>query len=70
MEPKKLNGDLYINPVFDKTQRYIWTTDQVAGGSLRWVVRFYSGGCYDDGIYDFSLYFVRLVRSGQSCSGE
>ncbi len=67
MEPKKLNDDLYIDPVFDKTQRWIWTTDQVAGGSLRWVVDFDDGGC--NGYYIYST-TVRLVRSGQSYSGE
>ncbi|MBN2092243.1 DUF1566 domain-containing protein [candidate division KSB1 bacterium] len=68
MEPTKLNGALYIDPVFDKTQRWIWTADQVAGGSLRWVVYFNYGHCDDDGIY--YNYYVRLVRSGLSSTGE
>ncbi|MBN2092241.1 DUF1566 domain-containing protein [candidate division KSB1 bacterium] len=66
MEPKKLNSGLYIDPVFDKSQRWIWTADQVAGGSLRWVVYFASGNCHDSSIYDY----LRLVRSGLSSTGE
>ncbi len=68
MEPKRRNADLYIDPVFDNTQRWIWTADQVAGGSLRWVVSFANGHCFDYSIYILS--YVRLVRSGQSYSGE
>jgi hypothetical protein len=73
MEPKKLNGVLYIDPVFDKTQRWIWTADlsnrqDSSGGSLRWVVGFDGGGCYG---YDIdSNDYLRLVRSGLSSTGE
>ncbi len=69
MEPKELNSGLYIDPVFDKTQRWIWTADQVAGGSLRWVVYFGYGSCYDYYILDYN-YYLRLVRSGLSSTGE
>jgi hypothetical protein len=39
MEPKK-HGDLYIDPQFDKTQRWIWTGDKESAG-LAWVVGFH-----------------------------
>jgi hypothetical protein len=45
MEPEQKNGDLYIDPKFDQTQRYIWTADRYEGQSWAWVVYF------DDGIY-------------------
>ncbi|MBN2092240.1 DUF1566 domain-containing protein [candidate division KSB1 bacterium] len=73
MESRKMNGDLYIDPVFDKTQRWIWTADlsnskDSSGGSLRWVVYFDVGGCDD---CDVNVnHYVRLVRSGLSSTGE
>jgi len=58
MEPKK-HGDLYIDPVFDKTQRWIWTADNASAG-VAWVVGFYGGGCYNSRLH---LYvYVRAVR--------
>ncbi|MBN1352831.1 DUF1566 domain-containing protein [candidate division KSB1 bacterium] len=65
MEPEKKHGDLFIDQVFDKTQRYIWTADGVKGGSRAWVVYFGLGGCGYYYLY-YSLYCVRAVRSGQS----
>jgi len=67
MEPKELNSGLYIDSVFDETQWWIWTADQVAGVSLRWVVLFSFGVCSD---YDIDDYYLRLVRSGLSSTGE
>jgi len=63
MESKKMNGDLYIDPVFDKKQQWIWTTDEESAGQA-WPVYFSNGYCsrYDIGFYNF----VRAVRSGQS----
>ena len=60
MEPSKMSGDLYIDPKFDKTQSWIWTSD-TDGASSAWVVDFDYGGC--DG-YDFDSYYgyVRAVR--------
>jgi tetratricopeptide (TPR) repeat protein len=43
MESTKI-GDLYIDPVFDATQRYIWTSD-LEGVSRTWVVSFNDGVC-------------------------
>jgi hypothetical protein len=64
MEPEKLNGDLYIDPKFDAKQWWIWTADQVQGGSSAWVVYFNFGDC-DNSRFSISSY-VRAVRFGQS----
>jgi len=61
MEPEKKHGDLYIDPVFDKTQRYIWTSD-LHSASLAWVVFFYNGNCIHGHVG--LKYSVRAVRSG------
>ena len=45
MEPKKLNGDLYIDPIFDSNQSWIWTSDPYSGASAQWVVHFNYGKC-------------------------
>jgi hypothetical protein len=64
MEAEKKSGNLYIDPVFDRTQTWIWTADKESAGRA-WDVGFYSGYChhYDVG---YSYYVVRAVRSGQS----
>ncbi|MDZ7359611.1 MAG: DUF1566 domain-containing protein [candidate division KSB1 bacterium] len=61
MEPKKMNGYLYIDPVFDPEPRWIWTADKKSAGRA-WYVDFNFGGCvhYDIGYYG---YYVRAVRS-------
>jgi hypothetical protein len=65
MEPKKNKDGLFINPIFDSKQRWIWTSDPYTGAAGRqWVVGFGSGGC-DDGIL-YGNYYVRAVRFGQS----
>jgi hypothetical protein len=56
MELSKKNGDLYIDPVFDKTQRWIWTADKFPAG-VAWVVGFYGGHCL------YGLYVSRYVRA-------
>ncbi len=61
MEPAKKNGDLYIDPIFDRKQRWIWTADKGAASAV-WVVIFFDGYCVS---YDFSSYgsfYVRAVR--------
>ncbi len=60
MEPEKKNGDLYIDPAFDKTQRWIWTGDKHNASSGAWSVDFDLGGCYWN-FLDFDDY-VRAVR--------
>jgi hypothetical protein len=44
MERKKKNGDLYIDPVVDQTQRWILTAD-MEGAARAWDVLFGLGGC-------------------------
>lgn len=63
MEPEKKNGDLYIDPAFDKNQRYIWTADKEASG-VAWDVGFDFGYCSASTV-SFNAY-VRAVRSWQS----
>jgi len=63
MEPKENSADLYIDPVFDKSQRWIWATDKEASGGA-WYVSFYSGSCTH--YYEHYYSSVRAVRSGQS----
>ena len=63
MEQKEKNDDLYIDPVFDKHQRRIWTCDPVKDREARaWVVLFFSGGCRYDYPIGYGIY-VRAVRS-------
>jgi len=62
MSPDK-KDDFYIDPLFDQTQWFIWTSDRV-DASTAWVVFFGSGGC---DVHPFGVDgFVRAVRSGQS----
>ena len=60
MEHEQKNGDLYIDPVFDKTQRWFWTGDIDSAGRT-WCVYFYVGTCSHFG-FGFDG-FVRAVRS-------
>ncbi len=59
MKREKKAGGLYIDPVFDRTQRWIWTADKTNASSC-WVVNFYGRYCNVSlvGI----VYCVRLVR--------
>ena len=61
VEPQKSSNELYVDPVFDATQRWIWTCDQPSA-SAAWLVNFLYGLCDDLGFYGY----VRAVRSGQS----
>ncbi len=63
LEPEESSNGLYIDSIFDKTQRWCWSADRqsVSGSSsAAWYVSFYSGGVYwrapDDTRY------VRAVR--------
>jgi len=58
LESGEKNGNLYIDTVFDKKQRWIWTGDSCSSGGM-WRVYF------DDGYVDWgdvSYLFVRPVR--------
>lgn len=60
MERERKNGDLYIDPVFDAKQRWIWTADRHSA-SRAWFVFFLNGYC---GHYDVDgNYYARAVRS-------
>ncbi len=50
MESTKKNGDLYIDPVFDEKQRWIWTADKQASG-VAWYVYFNGGDCNFINVY-------------------
>lgn len=64
LEPTRSKAGLYINPIFDDKQRWIWTADLVKGQPWARVVHFHGGDC---GIRHFSDdRYVRAVRSGQS----
>ena len=62
MENKQMNGNLYIDPVFNKKQRWCWTSDKRSSSSS-WVVDFYNGSVRWNGMD--SDYYVRAVRFGQ-----
>lgn len=63
MEPAKKSGELYIDPIFDKTQIWIWTADKESAG-VAWGVGFLDGNCSYYGVN--GIFHVRAVRSGQS----
>ncbi len=58
MEPTKKNSGLYIDQVFDKKQRWIWTSD-LKGASVAWVVSFCDVYCSGSSLYHV---YVRAVR--------
>jgi len=63
VERVKKNG-VYIDPVFDAAQRWIWTADSADDATGAWVGSFSDGFCYRDRFFDSS--YVRAVRSGQA----
>ncbi len=62
LEQTNLNGDLYINPSFNKRQTLVWTSD-LNSAWLAWVVHFSAGGCSLSNFED--ALFVRAVRGGE-----
>ena len=46
LEDSEMNGNLYIDTVFDKKQRWIWTSDSCSSGGM-WRIYF------DDGYVDW-----------------
>lgn len=60
LESSKKNGDLYIDPVFDDKQRWIWVGDKF-GSIGAWVVYFSFGSMHKRDIVNY--YHVRTVRS-------
>jgi len=59
--PERQSNGLYINPIFDKTQRWCWTSDNCASGGA-WYVNFDIGDVY---WLDGSYIYARAVRSRQ-----
>ncbi len=64
MGPAGKSSGKYIDPIFDNTQRWIWTSD-MNEVPLAWLVNFLSGNCYTypNDYFDFtSGGYVRAVR--------
>ena len=62
VEPSKRNG-LYIDPVFSRKHRGVWTGDVLDGGVPAWSVGFHSGSIsWSPAIFGIVAY-VRPVRS-------
>jgi hypothetical protein len=64
MEREQKNGVFHVDPVFNKTQGWIWTADHAGGAAAAWVVGFGGGNC-GRGDPNYPR-FVRAVRSGQA----
>ncbi|UCE07749.1 MAG: DUF1566 domain-containing protein [bacterium] len=63
MKPEQKHDNLYIDPVFDAKQIWIWTSDQVKGESrAAWVVNFFLGGCGWYSVSGIDYVYVRAVR--------
>ena len=60
----RMHGELYIDPVFDRKQTWIWTSDQTERASAAWFVSFDLGYCFSYGVVGSN--YVRAVRFGQS----
>lgn len=60
IESEMKNGEVYIDPVFDRKQRWIWTSDRESDWRA-WFVSFGGGGCdrFGIGIIDGYLRAVR-----------
>ena len=61
MERERKNGGLFIDPVFDNKQDWIWTADNYSF-SEAWDVNFDVGFCLH-GLLDLGVAYVRAVRS-------
>jgi len=59
MKPVQNETGLFIDPLFDRTQEWIWTADKVSA-SRAWYVYFIIGHCSTLDIDDLS--YVRAVR--------
>ena len=62
MEPAKQSDGLFIDPIFDRQQRWCWSSDKRAGGGV-WLVLFSNGNV--NWSYESYGSIVRLVRRGQ-----
>ncbi len=65
MEPNMNKDNLFIDPIFDSSKSWIWTSDPYSrAAGAQWVVNFDRGRCYDNAFNYYS--YVRAVRFGQS----
>ncbi len=62
LEPSEKSKNLYIDPIFDKTQNWCWSADQASSGRA-WLVHFYDGRVRWNLVV--SLSYVRGVRCRQ-----
>jgi hypothetical protein len=60
LEMSKKNGDLYVHPLFDKMQRWIWTGDSYVTDDSAWGVYFTYGLV---AWYGENYFCVRPVRN-------
>ena len=60
IEPERQSNELHINPIFDKTQKWCWSTDKISE-RMAWAVYFISG--YVQGYGLLGRFYVRCVRS-------
>jgi hypothetical protein len=65
IEREKPNDGLHINPLFDKKQNWIWTSDSCENGARVWYVSFLSGSCGNIHLFNYGYDYVRAVRSLQ-----
>ncbi len=59
-QPKRDERTLYLNPIFDPRQMFIWTSDK-RNSKLVWVANFTNGSCFDSGFTERNTWYVRTV---------
>lgn len=59
---ERIKHDRFIDPIFDKTQGWLWTGDNFYRLGAAWRVDFFSG-LVDWDIYYYAFYHVRPVRT-------
>ncbi len=64
MEGEKKNGDLFINPLFNKKQEVIWTSDFLPDKSQIWIVSLAKGFCDRTSLNRKN--YVRAVRQDEN----
>ena len=65
IEQQKQNSGLHIDPMFDKEQNWIWTSDSYNNGAQEWYVSFLNGSCGNMHLFNYGYDYVRAVRSLQ-----
>lgn len=62
IEPEKSDSGLHIDPLFDKKQNWIWTSDRNMNGAEAWYVSFLNGSCGNMHLFNYGYDYVRAVR--------